>query len=209
MAKTFLLLISLLSINFFAFAQTSKANTFTLSVSAGNFIVGKGHIKGIWTSVDGAETIRLRSHTLIHKLTIGGEIYFENGADKATVYNPTPSQFIEDRYYHESNTGLTAKISYYPFGGFMKGFHISAGPLLVYSIRTYEKRAEIIQYSPTLAIRMSELGSDNKLLGGYRITTGYDIYIKKHWLAGIRADFLQYHDRDLNSLLGLKAGYRF
>jgi len=56
---------------------------------------------------------------------------------------------------------------------------------------------------------MSELGSDNKLLGGYRLTAGYDVYFTRRWLAGVRADFLQYQGRDLNSLLGVKAGYRF
>jgi len=199
----------LLSISLFGYSQRQTENNFSLNLSVGNFIVGHEYITGIWTGVDAAKTVPLHSRTLLHKLTIGGEVYFENGADKATVYDPTPSQFIEAQYYHESNTGFTAKISYYPFGGFMKGFHIAAGPLLVYSIRTYEKRAQLIQYSPDLSIRMSELGSDNKLLGGYRITTGYDIYFQKHWLAGVRADFLQYHERDLNSLLALKAGYRF
>jgi hypothetical protein len=56
---------------------------------------------------------------------------------------------------------------------------------------------------------MSEMTSDKKLLVGYRITTGYDIYFFKHYFAGIRVDFIQYSDRDLNSLLGLKVGYRF
>ena len=91
----------------------------------------------------------------------------------------------------------------------MNGFHIAFGPLIVYSIRTYEKRAQIIQYSPTLSIRMSEIGFDNKLLAGYRLTVGYNIKLGNHWFTGLRADFLQYHGRDLNSLFGVKGGFRF
>jgi hypothetical protein len=136
-------------------------------------------------------------------------MYFENGADKATVYNPTPQQFMHDQYYHESNTGIVAKCSYYPFNRGLKGFHLAVGPLLVYSIRTFEKRAELFRYAPDLSIRMSELTSDNKLLAGYRITVGYDFYFKNRYLIDARADALQYHERDLNSLLGIKLGYKF
>jgi len=189
-------------------SQSNNNDRFYLSLFAGNFIVGHGYITGIWTGVDGSAALSLH-HNKIKGLRIGGELYFESGADKAAIYNPTPEQFMHDRYYHESNTGLTAKVSYYPFNGFMRGFHVSAGSLLVYSIRTYEKRAELIQYSPSLSIRMAELGSDDKLLPGYRLTTGYDIYFAKKWLAGVRVDFLQYHDRDLNTLWAGKVGYRF
>lgn len=190
-------------------AQKNDNNKFSLSLSAGNFIVGHEYITGIWTGIDFSKMLSTKQEKFLQKLTVGGELYFENGADKATIYNPTPEQFVHDRYYHESNTGITAKLTYYPFGGFLKGFHIAAGPLLVYSIRTYEKRAQLIQYSPSLSIRMVELGSDNKLLPGYRLTTGYDIYFAKKWLAGVRIDFLQYHDRDLNGLWAGKVGYRF
>jgi len=190
-------------------AQKNDNNKFSLSLSAGNFIVGHEYITGIWTGIDFSKMLSTKQEKFLQKLTVGGELYFENGADKATIYNPTPEQFVHDRYYHESNTGITAKLTYYPFGGFLKGFHIAAGPLLVYSIRTYEKRAQLIQYSPSLSIRMVELGSDNKLLPGYRLTTGYDIFFAKKWLAGVRIDFLQYHDRDLNGLWAGKVGYRF
>lgn len=191
-------------------AYSQKSNSgFSLSVSGGNFIVGHGYITGFWTSIDGSKTISSGQKKLLNKITLGGELYFENGADKATIHNPTPEQFIQDRYYHESNTGFTVKLTYYPFKSFLKGFYVAAGPLIVYSIRTYEKRAQLIQYSPTLSIRMSELDSDNKLLGGYRLTTGYDINFGTHWLAGVRGDFLKYQRRDLNSILGIKVGYRF
>lgn len=178
----------------------------SISVSGGPFIVGKDY--GIWLSTSFEKKI-ISKKKFIAKLATQAELYFENSTDKITVYNPTPEQFISDRFYHESNSGLTIKLNYYPFNKIIKGFHIGAGPLLVYSLRTYEIRAQLIQYSPTLSIRMTEMTSDKKLLAGYRITAGYDIYFSKHWLAGIRADFLQYHGRDLNSLLGLKVGYRF
>ena len=208
MVKFFSFFITVFLISAYSNAQKGS-NNFSLSLSGGNFMIGHGYVSGIWTSVEGSKVIYSNKKRARNKLAVNGELYFENGADKATILNPTWEQFISDQYFHESNTGISAKIGYYPFGGFLQGLHIAAGPLLAYSIRTYEKRAEIIQYSPTIAIRMSELGSDNKLLGGYRVTVGYDLYLRKHWLAGIRADFMQYHSRDLNSLLGLKAGYRF
>lgn len=208
MRKIYLTPFFLLVITICGYSQKSTSG-FSLSVSGGNFIVGHEYIKGIWTSIDASKTIYSKQKNLLNKITLGGELYFENGADKATIYNPTPEQFIQERYYHESNTGLSAKLSYYPFKDFFEGFHIAVGPLIVYSIRTYEKRAQLIQYSPTLFIRMSELESDSKLLGGYRLTAGYDIYFTLHWLGGIRADFLQYQGRDLNSLLGVKVGYQF
>jgi hypothetical protein len=178
----------------------------SISVSGGPFIVGKDY--GIWLSTSFEKKI-ISKKKFIAKLATQAELYFENSTDNITVYNPTPEQFISDRFYHESNSGLTIKLNYYPFNKIIKGFHIGAGPLLVYSLRTYEIRAQLIQYSPTLSIRMTEMTSDKELLAGYRITAGYDIYFSKHCLAGIRADFLQYHGRDLNSLLGLKVGYRF
>lgn len=206
--KPYLLLTFTFFLVVLAYSQTSNQNL-SLSVSGGNFIIGKGYITGIWSSVGLEKRLQRKEKSFIRHLAAGGELYFESGADKTTVNNPTFEQFRGDRFLQESNTGITAKISYYPFGGIAKGFHISAGPLIVYSIRSYEKRAQLIQYAPGLSVRMSELGWDNKLLSGYRVTAGYDIYFKKHWLAGVRADFLQYHGRDLNSLLGLKAGYRF
>ena len=180
---------------------------FKASLSGGPFIVGKDY--GIWLATSIEKKIFISNQKNTAKLATQAELYFENSTDKITVYNPTPQQFISDRFYHESNSGLAIKLNYYPFNKIVKGFHIGAGPLIVYSLRTYEKRAELIQYSPTLYIRMSEMTSDKKLLAGYRITAGYDIYFSKHWLAGIRADFVRYHDRDLNSLLGIKTGYRF
>ena len=182
---------------------------FKASLSGGPFSIGHDK-KGVWFATSFEKKLSSTStKTFYRKLSIGGELYFENDADSATVINPTAQQFMHETINHESNTGLVAKLIYYPFGGFMRGFHVAAGPLIVYSLRTYEKRAQLIQYSPTLSIRMSEMTSDRKLLAGYRITAGYDIYFSKYCLAGIRADFLQYHDRDLNSLLGLKVGYRF
>jgi len=182
--------------------------SFKASLSGGPF--GIGHdTKGIWVATGFEKKLSSSTKKFSRKLFAGGELYFENDTDSVTVVNPTAQQFMHEGFNHESNTGLVAKLIFYPFGGFMRGFHVAAGPLIVYSLRTYEKRAQLIQYSPTLSIRMSEMTSDKKLLAGYRITAGYDIYFSNHCLAGVRADFLQYHDRDLNSLLGLKVGYRF
>lgn len=201
-----ILLPIILSIQLMAISQ--KVNSFSsISISGGPFIVG--HDYGIWLGTSVEKKLSGHANKFLNKLTAEGELYFENATDNVTVYNPTPQQFISDRFYHESNSGLVAKINFYPFNRIIKGLHIGVGPLIVYSLRTYETRAELIQYSPTLSIRMSQMTSDKKLLAGYRITAGYDIYFSKRCFAGIRADFLQYHNRDLNSLLGLKVGYSF
>lgn len=188
------------------YSQSIKRDL-SISISGGNFQVGHNYIKGIWTGLEIKKSLSKNKEDFLSKIKAGGEIYFENGADKATIYNPTPSQFMHDRYFHESNTALFGKITYYPFRSFLSGLYFSAGPLIVYSIRTFEKRAQLIQYGPETFIRMSEIQSDNELLGGYRLTGGYTIYFTNNWFVGIRADIEQFHKRDLNSLLGLTVGF--
>lgn len=195
-------------LNSYTFSQSTNRDL-SISISGGNFSVGHDYIKGIWTGLEIKKSLSKSKENFLSKITAGGEIYFENGADKATIYNPTPSQFVHERYFHESNSALAAKLTYYPFRSFLRGLHFSAGPLIVYSIRTFEKRGEIIQYGPDTFVRMSEIESDNKLLGGYRLTGGYTIYFINNWFLGIRADLEQFHDRDLNSLLGATVGFHF
>ena len=203
--KKSILLLAVFFIQLEVLAQ-KKDYPSSISASGGPFIVGQDY--GIWLSASYEKKFSLGKKD-INKLSTEAELYFENATDKVTVYNPTPQQFIKDRFYHESNSGLVIKLNYYPFNKIIKGFHVGAGPVLAYSLITYEKRAQLIQYSPNLSIRMSEMTSEKKILAGYRITAAYDIYFSRHFFSGIRADFLQYTSRDLNSLLGLKAGYLF
>jgi hypothetical protein len=204
--KEILLIITISFFPVLVFSQSAKP--FIVSITGGPFEVGKGNIQGVWISAAFEKRLLKRSSMQLSKLAIGPEVFFENGADKATVLNPTTEEFMHQRFFHESNTGLGLKIIFYPFRKWAGGFHISLAPLIVYSIRTEETRAELIQYSPTLAIRMSELKNENRLLGGIRITGGYDFYFAENWLVGVRADFVKFTSRDLNSLLGLKFGYR-
>jgi hypothetical protein len=208
MKQIFFLLTFQFAFFYIGYCQTDSVD-FNLALSGGNIVVGKGNMTGVWTSVEVSKNIYSKKKMFLNRIALGGELQFENGTDDATIYNPTPQQFISDRFYHESNTGLTAKLSFYPFTKFLSGFYIAAGPVLVYSIRTREKRAELIQYGPNLSIRMTEIESNNQLLFGYRLNSGYDIFFSKRWFIGVRADFLKYGDRDLNSLLGAKIGIRF
>jgi hypothetical protein len=204
--RYFLVILMFFFIRTFAYSQ-KKEGKVLFSLSGGSFNVGQGYITGIWAGTEISKPVFLKKQNkLLNKLRAGGELFFENGADKATVYNPTPQQFISDRFYHESNIGITAKLIFQPFGGVMKGLNISGGPALMYSIRSFEKRAQLIRYSPDLTVRMSEIGSDNKLLGGYRFSASYNINLRRNWIVGIRADISQYHGRDLNSLLGVRIG---
>jgi hypothetical protein len=196
----------------FLFSTVKDANSqlnkseYSLSLSFGNFIIDKNNLKGIWTAVDFSKRVFKNTN---QRFSLGGGIFFENGGERPVTINPTQQQFINESFYHESNTGLNVILSYYPIKKYLKGFFVSGGPLIVYSIRTYEKRSELITYSPGLTIRMTELASDNKILSGYRITTGYDFTLYKRWLVGVRADFIQYSTRDLNSLLAGRIGYLF
>lgn len=180
---------------------------FRISVAGGNFKIGHGYITGIWSSVEGEKTIS-KSNVQLSKFSLGFELYFENGADKATVYNPTAAQLIHDRYTHESNTGATAKVLFYPFNkGFWCGLNFAAGPVIAYSIRTYETRAQLIQYGPNLSIRMSEIASDNMIVIGYKVVGGINLNLSYNWFGGVCVQFTQYHRRDLNTTFGIKVGY--
>jgi hypothetical protein len=204
--KTIVLIFFCLLLVLEATAQSGKAHT--VSISGGPFEVGKGNVPGVWIAAGFETRLRKKNSSGLSRFAVSPEFFFETGADKATVLNPTTDQFFHEAFFHESNTGLAVKAIYYPFSGWAGGFHISLAPLIVYSIRTEETRAELIQYSPTLAIRMSELKNENRLLGGFRITGGYDFYFAENWLVGVRADFVKFSSRDLNSLLGVKFGYR-
>lgn len=187
-------------------AQSGKAHN--ISISGGKFEVGKGNVPGVWLAAGFEKRLRKSDSQQLSRFALGPELFFEHGADRTTVINPTVDQFFHERFFHESNAGLGVKAIFYPFNKWAEGFYVSGAPLIVYTIRTEETRAELIQYSPTLAIRMSELQNENRLLGGFRITGGYDFYFGENWLIGARADFVKFSSRDLNSLLGLKFGYR-
>lgn len=116
---------------------------------------------------------------IFQKTCAGIELYFQNDADKATVYNPTYQQFIAERFLQESGLGISSKIILKPFTGFLSTQYLSAGPAIIYSLQSYERRAQTIVYSPALVVRMSEIQVDNRLLAGYRISIGYDLRLKK------------------------------
>lgn len=199
--KPILLLIAACSISSQIISQT-KSHTF--SISGGNFFVGPAH--GVWGAAAFEKRLKNKNQQP-GKIAFGPELFFENGARTAVAFNPTAEQFINESFVHESNTGLGAKVSCYPFNGLVSGFYIAAAPLIVYAVRTAEKRAERTQYTPNLVYRMSEMSSESKVLGGYRLNAGYDLYFGS-WLAGARVDFVKYSTKDLNSLWGLKVGYR-
>ncbi|HYE54909.1 MAG TPA: hypothetical protein VD996_08705 [Chitinophagaceae bacterium] len=194
--KTIILIVSGLFMSLVIAAQQKKH--YAVSVSGGKFEVGR-NVPGIWV----AAGIEKR----FNRLAVIPEIFFENGASKATVTNPTIEQFFQESFFHESNTGLGVRVVFYPFKGWAEGLYASAGPLAVYTIRTTETRAELVQY-PSFSLRMVQLMNEHRLAGGIRVTAGYDIYFAQNWLAGVRIDFVKYSLRDLNTLPGVKLGYR-
>lgn len=207
--KIFLPAIIVLVLSLNSTAQNKKDYNYFLKLSAGRVLFGTGDVAGFSVNIEGSKNIIKTPKILLAKLLIGAEFSFENGVKNPVVDNPTNEEFINRSFYHISNSILSFKLTYYPFKSFFRGFNISIGPSLGYMFSSFEKRAERVVISPTMTQRMSQLGFDNRVIIGYRITTGYEFRISKRIFAGFRLDFSNYNNGDINSLLSGKIGCAF
>ena len=109
-----------------------------------------------------------------------------------------------------SNASITPKLNYYPFNKIVKGFNIGLGPTLGYQFKTEESQWTIL-YDPTgnPYLRRSILKYTNTFFVGYRVSVNYDFNFKKGFLLGLRSDFSNYNNGDINTLLSIKAGFTF
>jgi hypothetical protein len=180
-----------------------------LKLSAGKVFFGTGDIPGFFIAIEASKNIIKKPQAFLNRLVIGGEFSFENGVNNPVIENPTQEEFLQKIFDHNSTSVLTAKLSYYPFGSFLRGFNIAIGPSFGYLFHSFEKRAELVSYSPTEFRRMSELGFDNRFIFGYLVSAGFEYDIFKKFLLGFRLDFSSYNNGDINTMIGGKFGYRF
>ena len=101
-------------------------------------------------------------------------------------------------------------MNYYPFNKFVKGFNVDVGPTLGYQSKTTEAgHTTYFDSVGTPYLRRTILEYNNTWFTGYRISLNYDFNFIKGFLFGLRSDFSNYNNGDINILLGVKAGYRF
>jgi hypothetical protein len=157
--------------------------------------------KGYAVSADLSKNLLKLPITAVNKLLVGGELLHEQGR-----------QVPEDNYQQTikfSSTQLWAKVAYYPFDGFFKGFNIQVGPSLGYAYRStitpqHKYNPQTQQYS-TIYITSSH----NRQMIGYRVSWGMEFKINSRFLTGFRMDFADSEDNgEISTLLGLKFGMR-
>lgn len=203
--KKILILLPCFLFTLISFCQ--KKNT--ISLTAGRISFGTGDFFGYAANVEYTKRLNA-SKSLLKHLSIGAELSFENGDKEPKVVNPTMQEFFGTTYYSTTNIVLTPKIIYYPFNKtFAKGFNITAGPSIGYTNQNREFQSAYF-YDPNTqtSIRRSYLEYINEVIFGYRITAGYE-WAFKRILTGARLDFHSYSNGDINTLIALKAGYRF
>jgi hypothetical protein len=190
------------------FCQGNNTGINTIKLTAGRIIFGTGDIFGYVAHVEYAKT--LRSNSLTKHFAVGAEISFENGTKQPTGINPTVEEFFFGSSFRSTtNIVLTPKLTYYPFNRIINGLNITGGVSFGYTTQTMEAQATRIYDSVSqTAVRQSYLRYANVFLFGYRITTGYECFIKGTIL-GARLDFASYSNGDINTFYGLKVGRRF
>ncbi|HZG70220.1 MAG TPA: hypothetical protein VEY51_01685 [Chondromyces sp.] len=207
MRKT-LLLSSLLLLSFFSFGQSNLTKPYYLKLSGGRVAFGTGDILGPSVNIEGAKDLLKQPKKGVNRLLLGTELSFETGVRNVVAINPTVEEFLRS-FYHVSNLLLYPKLTYYPFGGIVKGFNVAIGPSFGYSFLSKESGWSGRTTPSGDYIRYSILTANNTWLLGYRISTGYEIGITKKLLTGIRLDFSSYSNGDINTLAALKAGVRW
>lgn len=205
--KIFFLLLFIASLP--AFSQDNPIKNRYLNVSGGRVLFGTGDIPGFGIAVELTKNSVNESRPGLSKLLIGGELIFENGSRNPKTSSTNMFE-LRNSFYHTSTTTLWPKISYFPFQKILKGFHIQVGPTVGYSYRSSESRVSIDNI-PSFGEfnRLSVLYYDNDFTIGYRISTGYEFDLIQHITTGIRFDFSNNNDGDINTLLGLKFGFKF
>jgi hypothetical protein len=187
--------------------QTKHENI--VKLTAGRILFGTGDIYGYGVNVEYCGRPNLNQKSAKHFL-FGTELSFENGSRQPKVINPTLSEFYSETYYSTTNIILTAKLSYYPFAKtFAKGINITGGLSVGYTSQNMEFQSSY-HYDTVLqtSVRRSYLEYINNCIFGYRITAGYEWWIKKI-LVGARLDFASYTNGDINTLAAVKTGIRF
>ncbi len=190
------------------FSQTNTRKDDYLKFSGGRVSYGSGDFLGYGFSFDAGKNIIKTSSFALDKLLIGGEFIFENGVKNPVIENPTLDEFLSKTFYHVSSTILWPKASYYPFKKIVKGFNIQLGPTIGYSYRSTEIQARRTVNALGQSTRTSTLSFNNGVIYGYRISTGLEFFINKKIITGLRLDFSNNNEAEINTFAGLKIGIR-
>lgn len=166
---------------------------------------GTGDFFGYSVLIDASKNVLKRSSFALDKLLVGGELIFENGAQDPIVHNPTIDEFFFTTFYQVSSTILWPKISYYPFGKILNGFNIQVGPTLGYTYFSTEERSSVTVVGGE-GTRYTNLSYQNGVRYGYRVSAGLEFNVSKKVLTGVRFDWSNNNEGEINTLLGLKVG---
>ena len=191
-----------------SFSQTVQTKNTYLKLSGGRVSFGTGDFLGYSLAFDISRNVINKSRWGLDKLLLGGEFIFENGVKNPIIQNPTFEEFISKTFRHTSNAIFWTKASYYPFKKIVKGFNIQVGPTFGYSYRSTESQARRIVDASGNSVRQSILLFDNGFIVGYRISTGIEFDITRKFQAGIRLDFSNNNEAEINTLAGLKIGIK-
>lgn len=199
----FLVLLSLT-----ALSQSPQPSGSLLRLSAGRVSFGTGDFLGYGIGVDVSKNMIRTPRPGLHKLLIGGELFFENGVKNPVIQNPTIGQFFSSSFQQVSTSLLWFKAGYYPFRKIVKGFNIHLGPVVGYSNRSTEIRAtrEVDVFGNS--VRESTLAFDNGFFIGYRISTGLEFDVNRKLQAGFRFDFSNNNEGEINTLAGISLGIK-
>jgi hypothetical protein len=208
MKKVSLISALFLLCSFFCFGQSNNNYQYHLKLSGGRTFFGTGDIVGFAVGTELSKSILKKPKPALNKLLVGAELTFENGVRNPKVKDVSAEEFIFQTFRHTSNTALNPKLTYYPFGKILSGFNIAVGPSIAYSYQSTEWQASRRQLPDGLYYRTSFLEYNNGWLIGYRISTGYEVQISKKILTGVRLDFTNYNNGDINTLAALKLGAR-
>jgi hypothetical protein len=195
-------------ISFQSFSQTANSKNTWLKFSGGQVSFGTGDFLGYSFAFEVSKNVIKRSNPALDKLLLGGEFILENGVKNPVIQNPTLDEFFSKTFRHTSNTILWGKASYYPFRKIVKGFNIQLGPTVGYSYRSTESQAKRVVDPSGNSVRQSILSFDNGFTIGYRISTGIEFDITEKFQAGFRLDFSDNNKAEINTLAGLKVGFR-
>lgn len=182
-----------------------------LSLSAGRVLFGTGDVPGYSINVELSKSILKQPKNIFAKLLLGAELSFETGVKNPKVINPTRPEFFSNTFNHVSNSLIALKLTYFPFTNrLLRPINISVGPALGYTYQSTEQQAVLIYDSLFRAnVRRSYLDYHNSVIVGYRVSLGLTYYLKSNLFTGLRFDFSNYNNGDINTLAAAKIGFSF
>lgn len=206
--RRFLLILLFTFFIFPCFSQSTKLPDTWLRLSGGSVSFGTGDFMGYSFGVGLLKNVIRQPRPGLDKLLVGGEFLFENGVKNPVIQNPTQEEFFAKTFRHTTSTLLWAKAGYYPFRKIVKGFNIQAGPVIGYSSRSTEERASRVVEIFGNSVRQSTLTFNNGFVFGYRISTGMEFDLSHRLQVGVRLDFSNNNEAEINTLAGVSLGIK-